>query len=107
PTNTNTNVPRPIIGDPNGNGRDSNRFIQDGDYLRLQSLEIGYEIPMPTNSVIQKAKVFVNGQNLLTFTKYTGADPDFNSNDGLISRGYDGGSFPNPRTVSLGVEVNF
>ena len=70
-------------------------------------MEIGYEIPMPTNSVIQKAKVFVNGQNLLTFTKYTGADPDFNSNDGLISRGYDGGSFPNPRTVSLGVEVNF
>lgn len=106
-TNTNTNVPRPIIGDPNGNGRDSNRFIEDGDYLRLQSMEIGYEIPVPTNGVIQKAKVFINGQNLLTITKYTGADPDFNSNDGLISRGYDGGSFPNPRTVSLGVEVNF
>ncbi|MBA4276333.1 TonB-dependent receptor [Flavobacterium sp.] len=107
PTNTNTDVPRPIIGDPNGNGRDSNRFIESGNYLKLQTLEIGYEIPVPTNSVIQKAKVFVNGQNLWTITKYIGTDPDFNSNDGLFSRGYDGGSFPNPRTVSLGLEVNF
>jgi hypothetical protein len=73
----------------------------------LQTLEIGYESPVPTNSVIQKAKVFVNGQNLWTITKYIGTDPDFNSNDGLFSRGYDGGSFPNPRTVSLGLEVNF
>jgi TonB-linked SusC/RagA family outer membrane protein len=107
PTNTNTNVPRPIIGDPNGNTRDSNRFIEKGDYIRLQTMEIGYEIPIPINSVIQKAKLFVNGQNLWTITKYRGADPDFNSNDGSFSRGYDGGSFPNPRTVSLGVEVNF
>lgn len=107
PTNTNTDVPRPMIGDPNANSRDSNRFIQRGDYIRLQTMEIGYEIPIPVNQVIQKAKVYVNGQNLLTITKYTGADPDFNSNDGSFSRGYDNGSFPNPRTVSLGIEVNF
>jgi TonB-linked SusC/RagA family outer membrane protein len=107
PTNTNTNVPRPIIGDPNGNRRDSNRFIESGDYIKLQSMEIGYQIPVPTGSFIQKAKVFANGQNLLIISKYRGYDPDFNSNDGLISRGYDAGSFPNPRTISLGVEVNF
>jgi TonB-dependent starch-binding outer membrane protein SusC len=107
PANTNTDVPRPIIGDPNANGRDSNRFIESGNYLKLQTMEIGYEIPVPTNGVIQKAKVYVNGQNLWTITKYKGGDPDFNSNDGSFSRGYDGGSFPNPRTVSLGVEVNF
>jgi TonB-linked SusC/RagA family outer membrane protein len=107
PTNTNTDVPRPIIGDPNGNARDSNRFIESGDYVKLQSMEIGYQIPVQANSFIQKAKVFVNGQNLILFSKYKGYDPDFNSNDGLLSRGYDGGSFPNPRTISLGVEVNF
>ena len=107
PTNTSTDVPRPIIGDPNANTRDSNRFIQSGDYIRLQTMEIGYEIPIPVNQVIQKAKVYINGQNLWTITKYTGADPDFNSNDGSFSRGYDNGSFPNPRTISLGVEVNF
>lgn len=106
PTNTNTNVPRPIIGDPNGNRRDSNRFIENGDYLKFQNLEIGYEIPLK-NTTVQKARVYVNGQNLYTFTKYRGYDADFNSNDGLLSRGYDGGSFPNPRTLSLGVQVDF
>lgn len=107
PTNTDTNVPRPIIGDPNANGRDSNRFVESGDYIKLQTMEIGYEIPVSEKSFIQKARVYVNGQNLLIISKYKGYDPDFNSNDGLFSRGYDGGSFPNPRTFSLGLEVNF
>ena len=105
PTNTNTNVPAPVIGDPNGNARESNRFIESGDFVRLQTMEIGYTIPLK-DQFIQKAKVYINGQNLLTITKYKGYDPDFIS-DGLLSRGYDGGSLPNPRTISLGVEVNF
>jgi len=107
PTNTNTDVPRPIIGDPNANARDSNRFIESGDYIKLQTLEIGFLIPVPKDTFIQKAKIFVNGQNLLIISKYKGYDPDFNYNDGLFSRGYDAGSFPNPRTISMGVEVNF
>ncbi|TDP04092.1 SusC/RagA family TonB-linked outer membrane protein [Flavobacterium sp. 245] len=107
PTNTNTNVPRPIIGDPNGNARDSDRFIESGDYIKLQTLEIGYELPLPKDLFIQKAKLYVNGQNLWIISKYRGYDPDFNYNDGLFSRGYDAGSFPNPRTISLGVEVTF
>lgn len=107
PTNTNTDVPRPIIGDPNGNNRDSNRYIEDGDYLKLQTLEIGYQIPTPKDFFIEKARVYLNGQNLWTITDYKGYDPDFNSNDGLFSRGYDAGSFPNPRTISLGVDLKF
>lgn len=107
PTNTNTNVPRPIIGDPNGNRRDSNRFIEDGDYMRLQNFEVGYSVPLANSKVIQKIRVYANGQNLFTITNYRGYDPDFNSNDGLLSRGYDGGSFPNPRTILLGVQANF
>ncbi|MEL1253927.1 TonB-dependent receptor [Flavobacterium sp. DGU38] len=107
PTNTNTNVPRPIIGDPNGNRRDSNRFIEDGDYIRMQNFEIGYSVPLANSKVIQKIRIYANGQNLFTITNYKGYDPDFNSNDGLLSRGYDGGSFPNPRTISLGVQANF
>ncbi|WP_428230647.1 SusC/RagA family TonB-linked outer membrane protein [Flavobacterium sp.] len=107
PTNTNTDVPRPIIGDPNANARDSNRFIESGDYIKLQTMEIGYIIPVPKDTFIQKAKIFINGQNLLIISKYKGYDPDFNYNDGLFSRGYDAGSFPNPRTISMGVEVNF
>lgn len=106
PTNTNTNVPRPVIGDPNANARDSNRFIESGDYIKLQTMQIGYTIPLKENNFIQKANVYINGQNLLIISKYKGYDPDFNS-DGLFSRGYDGGSFPNPRTISLGLEVTF
>ncbi len=106
PTNTNTNVPRPVIGDPNGNGRDSNRFIESGNYIKLQNLQIGYNIPIKANKYIQRAKIYANGQNLLTLTKYRGYDPDFIS-DGLFSRGYEMGSFPNPRTFAMGVEVDF
>ena len=107
PTNTNTNVPRPIIGDPNANGRDSNRFVESGNYIKLQSLQIGFNIPLKNVKFFQKAKVYVNGQNLLTVTKYRGYDPDFSNNDGLFSRGYDSGSFPNPRTFAMGLEVAF
>ncbi|WP_428329438.1 SusC/RagA family TonB-linked outer membrane protein [Mucilaginibacter sp.] len=107
PTNTNTNVPRPVIGDPNGNGRNSDRFIQNGSYARIQTAQIGYTIP---SSILNKThafksfRVYVSGQNLYTLTKYKGYDPDF-INDGTINRGFDYGSFPNPRTVLLGVQV--
>ncbi|OOV19535.1 TonB-dependent receptor [Flavobacterium sp. LM4] len=106
PTNTDTNVPRPIIGDPNSNGRDSNRFIESGDYIKLQNSQIGYNISLANTKFINKARVYLSGQNLLTLTKYRGYDPDFIS-DGLFSRAYEGGSFPNPRTISMGVEIEF
>ena len=106
PTNTNTNVPRPVIGDPNGNNVDSDRFVEKGDYIRLQTLEIAYNIPLAKLTFIEKARIFVNGQNLLTITNYKGFDPDFN-NEGLLSRGYDFGSIPNPRTFSMGVQLDF
>lgn len=106
PTNTDITVPRPSIEDANGNSRDSNRFIENGNFLKLQTAELSYNIPVSKVSFIQNARVYVNGQNLWILSKYRGYDPDFMS-DGLFSRGYDGGSFPNPRTVSLGVEVKF
>lgn len=106
PTNTNTNVPRPIIGDPNANGRDSDRFIESGDYLKLQNAQLGYNVPLKNVKAISKARVYASGQNLLTLTKYKGYDPDIIS-DGLFSRAFDGGSFPNPRTFTLGLEIEF
>lgn len=111
PTNTNTDIPRPVINDPNSNSRDSNRFIEDGDYIKLQNFQIAFNIPLSSKSFIRKAKLFTNGQNLLTITNYKGYDPDFVNdrtiNDGILTRGYDGGSFPNPRTFSMGVQVEF
>ncbi|MBD0823238.1 SusC/RagA family TonB-linked outer membrane protein [Aestuariibaculum marinum] len=105
PENTNTNVPRPVIGDPNANNRASDRFIEDGDFVKLQSLELGFNIPLETK-VFSKARVFASAQNLFVITKYKGYDPDFIS-DGLFNRGTEFGSFPNPRTLALGLKVDF
>jgi len=109
PTNTKTNVPRPVIYDPNGNARVSDRFIEDGSYVKLQNAQIGYNIPSTTlarTKAISSVRIYLSGQNLVTFTKYRGYDPDFIS-DGLFSRGYDYGSFPNPRSFLFGVQVGF
>lgn len=106
PENTNTDVPRPVIGDPNGNNRASDRFIEDGSYIKLQNIQLGYTIPLPEDIFVNSARVYVTGQNVLTISGYRGYDPDFLS-DGLFSRGFARGSFPNPRTVALGVQVEF
>lgn len=109
PTHTNTNVPRPIIGDPNGNDRVSNRFVEDGSYIKLQNLQIGYTIPsdfIKRTHIFSSFHVYVAGENLITISNYKGYDPDFIS-DGLFSRGFDYGSFPNPRTIMVGIQAGF
>ena len=109
PSNTNTNIPRPVIGDPNANGRASNRFVEDGDYIRLQNFQLGYTLkPMAGMKWLTNARVYLSGQNVLTITKYKGLDPDFTGvgNDGLFSRGFDQGSFPNPRSFMVGVQLS-
>ncbi|GAA3951273.1 SusC/RagA family TonB-linked outer membrane protein [Chitinophaga oryziterrae] len=105
-SNTNTNVPRPLINDIN-NGKFSDRFVESGSYVKLQNAQIGYSIPdskLTRTKVIRSFRMYVSGLNLLTISKYKGYDPDFIS-DGLFNRGYDYGSFPNPRTVMVGVQL--
>ncbi|MCB0643327.1 MAG: SusC/RagA family TonB-linked outer membrane protein, partial [Phaeodactylibacter sp.] len=104
-TNTDTDIPRPVIGDPNANNRLSDRFVESGNYLRIQAIEIGYNLPLD-NNIIRSARISVSGQNVYTFTKYRGFDPDFIS-DGLFARGFDSGSFPNPRGILFGLQVGF
>ncbi|RZJ68675.1 MAG: TonB-dependent receptor [Flavobacterium sp.] len=104
--NTDTNVPRVDYRDLNGNSRPSNRFVESGNYLRIQSVELGYTLPLK-DLFIKRARVYVSGQNLYTFTNYRGLDPDINYNGNVLSRGVDGGSFPNPRGVLFGVDISF
>lgn len=109
PTHTNTNIPRPIIGDPNGNDGPSDRWVQSGSYIKWQNAELGYTFPakkLHATHIFSSARVYISGQNLMTFTKYKGYDPDIAS-DGLFSRGFDYGSFPNPRTYMFGLQVGF
>ncbi|MBK8089756.1 MAG: TonB-dependent receptor [Chitinophagaceae bacterium] len=106
---TNTTIPRPVIGDPNANGRVSNRFVENGSYVRLQNFQLGYTLkPMSGLKWLSNARVYLSGQNVFTITKYKGLDPDFTGvgNDGLFSRGFDQGSFPNPRSILVGVQLS-
>jgi TonB-linked SusC/RagA family outer membrane protein len=115
PTNTNTDVPRAISGDPNNNARTSDRFVESGSYLRLKNISIGYSIPQDalqraTKNSLTKLRVYVTSTNLLTFTKYTGYDPEVgirpNQASNLI-QGIDYGQFPQARTFMVGLQVGF
>lgn len=108
PTNTNTDIPRVVTNDPNGNGRDSNRpgWLEKGDYLRINTVSLGYTIPVSLfKGIIQAPRVYATVQNAYTFQKYKGFNPDFTS--GVFNPGYDGGSYPKPRTFMLGVQLSF
>jgi len=87
----------------------STRFLQKGDFVRLQNLSISYRMPLDSK-VISNLRLFVTGQNLLTFTKYTGQDPEVNTNKSLNnipSAGIDHTSYPRARTLTVGANVTF
>ena len=108
--NENTDVPRITLNDPNGNGRISNRFVEDGSYLRIQNVSFSYDLPSKIfeNAVVSKVRLYLNVQNLYTFTKYTGFDPALGNLDQNITlSGIDLGRYPVPRVTSLGVNIEF
>ena len=81
PTNTNTNIPRAISSDPNQNARPSTRFLEDGSYLRLKNIMLGYNysaasLQSLTKGVVRNFRIYVSAQNILTFTNYSGYDPE-------------------------------
>jgi len=108
PDNTNTNIPRLNANDANGNSRDSNRpgWLQKGDYLRINTVSLGYSIPGEVfKGFLKSSRIYATVQNLHTFTEYKGFNPDFNS--GVFNPGFDGGTYPKPRTYMLGVQLSF
>ncbi|WP_052346330.1 SusC/RagA family TonB-linked outer membrane protein [Hymenobacter swuensis] len=110
PTNTDTSIPRAVFGDPNNNGRFSSRWIEDGSYVRLKNLTLGYTLPA---SLINKARfsglrVYVSGQNLLTWTDYSGYDPEVSADPfSATSSGRDFGVYPQARTYTVGLNASF
>ena len=108
PENTDTNIPRVVANDPNGNARDSNRpgWLQKGDYLRINTVSLGYKLPDIFGKVIQSVRIYGTVQNLHTFTKYKGFNPDFNT-PAVFNPGFDGGTYPRPRTYLMGVQMTF
>jgi TonB-dependent starch-binding outer membrane protein SusC len=108
PTNTDARYPRAVWGDPNQNTRNSSFFVEDGSYTRLKNLVLGFTLPesIAQRGGFRSARIYVQGQNLLTSTDYTGWDPEVNvSGQVSITRGYDFYTLPQARTITFGFNV--
>ncbi len=112
--------PRAIFNDPNGNIRASDRWVEDGSYMRLKNLSVGYTVPQSLVRQVgmDELRVYVSGKNLLTLSGYSGLDPEIGTNsgdaagnnianDGLFSRGFADAAWPHPRRFETGVQVTF
>lgn len=124
-TNHSTTMPRAVRNDVSGNTRVSDAYVEDGSYIRLRNIQIGYTFPVELSSKISltKARVYISAQNLFTITKYTGLDPEIgqvtdpNAGRGTANpnapvrsvqaTGLDVGNFPNSRFYTLGLSLQF
>lgn len=100
---TSNTMPRAVFGDPNKNNRVSDRFLEDGKYLRLKNVTLGYTLPewLTAKAAISSARVFVSGQNLLTLTRYKGLDPE------ISGSGNDDNVYPVARCITVGATISF
>ncbi len=108
PENPNTDFPRITKGSTLNSRGDSDRFLENGDFIRLKYVGFGYNIPQSVlaKSGITRARLTLSAQNIITITKYKGLDPEF-TNGNIFERGVDNGAFPNLKTYSFGVEFGF
>jgi len=114
PSNTDTDIPRAAI-----RGRErSSRFVESGTYVRLKNVALGYSVPSSTSLLkvgISSARLSISAQNLLTFTNYSGLDPEVSyfgsggesSGDDNIIQGHDFGNYPNLRSITAGINLKF
>jgi TonB-linked SusC/RagA family outer membrane protein len=116
PTNPSTRFARAVKDDPNGNTQPSDVYVEDGSFLKLRSLQIGYSFSneLAKKLAVQRIRLYVSGQNLLTFTKYSGLDPEIGlpsdpstGTRNVTASGIDIGTYPNSRFYTLGLNVTF
>ena len=114
---TSNTMPRVSWLGSTNNKTPSSRFIEDGSYVRLKNLQLGYTIPQKSmdRMHIKGLRIYVTGQNLVTFTKYTGLDPEMHTSDNInsetyrgdVAAGIDWGTYPSARSYIVGVNLNF
>lgn len=110
PTNTTSNNPRPIADSSNNNLLISDRYVEDGSYLRIQNITLGYSLPQDVISKykISRLRLYGSAQNLYTFTNYSGYDPEIGSfNQNVLLSGIDNGRYPIARTFLVGLNLEF
>lgn len=99
-----TNTPKATWGDPMGNSRFSDRWVEDGSYLRLRTVSLQYYIPIK-NGILKNAVIYATGHNLVTLTKYKGFDPEFSAATSVFAQGIDTGLDPLFKNITLGVRI--
>ena len=110
---TSSDVPRAVAGDPNLNLRISSYYVEDGSYIRLKVLSLGYNFPKTILSRFsgQTLRVYVSAQNLVTLTKYSGYDPEVGTSGTGDNRGVgigvDRGIYPQSRVFLAGLNIGF
>ncbi|HRQ52358.1 MAG TPA: hypothetical protein PLR74_17550, partial [Agriterribacter sp.] len=107
--NTSNTIPRMTTRRDNRNYRTSDMFIEKGDFLRLKNIVLGYTLPLnlTERAGISKLRVYVTGQNVFTFTKYSGLDPELGYSDGNRQINVDIAQYPQSRSWTFGVNVTF
>lgn len=100
-----TDIPAVAYGDPTGNSRFSDRWIEDGSYFRVKAIKLTYDVPVTANW-LQGLSVWCAAENVLTLTEYKGNDPEFSVNNNVLYQGVDAGLLPQTRSFHLGVKVN-
>jgi hypothetical protein len=103
-------MPRAAANDPNQNCRMSTRWIEDGTYLRIQNLSVAYRVPSKflDKTKLSTLKIYLNAQNLCTFTKYSGYDPEIGAyNQSSLLQNIDRGRYPTPMSLTFGINVGF
>lgn len=110
--NPGTKTPRASINDPNDNDRISSRYVEDGSYLRIKNITLGYTFPKKwmDKARIENLRIYCNIQNLYTFTRYSGYDPEIGAStqDATgLTYGVDNGRYPSPTTYSIGLNITF
>lgn len=110
--NPGTKIPRAVTADPNDNDRISDRYIEDGSYIRIKNISLGYTLPkhIVKKIYLENLRIYCNLQNVHTFTKYSGYDPEVGAStqdsSGLVY-GLDFGRYPSPFSCTFGLNVSF
>ena len=108
PENRNTSVPRAIFNDPNGNLKESDRFLENGNFIRMRQMQLGYTLPesLTRKAYLETVRFYLSADNLFTITGYSGIDPEF-SRSSVLSGGIDKLIYPFTRSFTVGAQVTF
>ena len=92
-----------VFIDSNNNVRPSTRYVEDGSYFKIKNVQVGYNFNVSNSKSLDAVWLYLQGNNLMTFTDYTGYDPEMSY--GVLDTGIDRGNYPRARTVSVGLNV--